>query len=296
LRRLPGLVFLSTTVVLATGSTIHRGAPGAATCAGKPGSSPLAVASGGRMRSAVVHLPPAVRRGRPVPLVLALHGAGGNGPWMEYSTGLSGLADREGFAVAYPTATGTPPRWNVAGPPGKDPDDVGFVRDLLAALQGHACVDSARVFATGVSNGGGMAARLGCELSDRLRAIAPVAGGYSALPPCVPVRPVSVLEIHGTGDHVVPYWGRGPARQGDVLRFVRGWAQRDRCPPHPARTMAAPGIGRLAWAPCYAGSVVEHLRVMGGRHVWPVAARGHGRRLGLSASLAVLRFFAALRG
>ena len=74
----------------------------------------------------------------------------------------------------------------------------------LDALEGVACVDRSRVFVTGVSNGGGMTARLACELSDRLAGAAPVAGGYRALPPCHPDRPLPILEIHGTGDQVVP--------------------------------------------------------------------------------------------
>ena len=134
------------------------------------------MASGGLTRSALVHAPPAARSGRPLPLVLALHGVGGNGKFMEEYTGLSRLSNRKGFVVAYPSAYGSPARWNIAGPPGAEPDDVAFGRDLLDALGARLCIDTGRVFVTGVSNGGGMAARLGCELSDRLRAIAPVAG------------------------------------------------------------------------------------------------------------------------
>ena len=295
LGRLPGLVIVVAAALVATASTTDPEPPGGSKCGRqRPGSATITLTSSGLERSALVHVPPSAV-GRRLPLVVALHGAGGSGPWMESYTGLSRLGDRTGFIVAYPTASGSPARWNFAGGSGRAPDDVAFIRDLLAALVSRTCVDPNRVYATGVSNGGGMAARLGCELSDRLRAIAPVAGGYSTLPPCSPVRPVSVLEIHGTGDHVVPYGGRGAGHAGDVLRFVRGWAKRDRCPRHAARSAPARAVRRLIWAPCDKGTVVEHLRLLGGEHEWSDAEHEPGRRSGLSASAAVLRFFAGRR-
>jgi polyhydroxybutyrate depolymerase len=295
LGRLPGFVVVIAAGLLATASTTEPATPDGSSCGpNRPGSATVTLTTDGLARSSVVHVPPSSARRR-LPLVLALHGAGGSGAWMEASSGLSRLADRMGFIVAYPSATGTPARWNIAGASGQAPDDVAFVHDLLAALESRTCVDSTRVFATGVSNGGGMVARLGCELSDRLRAIAPVAGGYSTLPACRPVRPVSVLEIHGTSDHVVPYAGRGRGHAGDVLRFVRGWAKRDRCPRNAARSAPARTVRRLVWAPCEQGRVVEHLRVIGGEHEWPDIEHERGRRSVLSASAAVVRFFAGGR-
>jgi polyhydroxybutyrate depolymerase len=292
LGRIPVFLLLAATTLLATASTIDPATPGSAKCSSqRPGDTMVTLTSGGLQRSALVHLPPDAA-GRRLPLVLAFHGWGGTGPWMASYSGLSRIGDRLGFMIAYPSASGSPTRWNVAGAAGKAPDDVAFARDLLALIQSRNCVDPVRVFATGVSNGAGIAARLGCELSDRLRAIAPVAGGYSTLPPCKPVRPVSVLEIHGTADHVVPYWGRGLNRAGDVTRFVRAWAKRDRCPRRVARSAPARAVRRLAWLPCSQGSVVEHLRIIGGEHEWPDPEHERGRRSGLSASAAVLRFFA----
>ena len=79
-----------------------------------------------------------------------------------------------------------------------------------------------------MSNGGGFAARVGCELDDVV-AIAPVAGGYRALDRCPSTRRVSVLEVHGTADHVVPYRGKKPDYAGSVPRYLAGWAKRDGC-------------------------------------------------------------------
>jgi polyhydroxybutyrate depolymerase len=169
-----------------------------------PGGHALTLESSGLQRRALLHVPPAARPGRRLPLVIAFHGAGGNGPGFERESRLSRRADRSGFDVVYPDAFGSRPFWNMSGHvPGK-PDDVAFTRDLITRVEGAACVDDRRVYATGVSNGGGMAARVGCELSSRIAAIAPVAGGYSLLDACRPQHRVSVLELHGTADKVVP--------------------------------------------------------------------------------------------
>jgi polyhydroxybutyrate depolymerase len=66
-----------------------------------------------------------------------------------------------------------------------------------------------RVFATGLSAGGFMATRLGCQRADVVSAIAPVAGTLASGYPCAPSQPVSVLEVHGNADPVVPFNG-GP--------------------------------------------------------------------------------------
>jgi polyhydroxybutyrate depolymerase len=258
------------------------------------GTAPISLVSGGLTRAALVHVPPAGKRGRPLPLVLAFHGAGANGSAMESYSGLSRLSDRDGFVVAYPSATGRRAYWNIAGARGKTPDDVAFAADLIGALEQRLCIDPARIFATGVSNGGGMAARLGCELSDRLRAIAPVAGGYSSLPPCTPARPVSVLEIHGTHDWVVPYGGKGPTRAGSARNYLRGWLARDRCPSQSTRTVPAHNVIRLQWGPCANGTAVAHLKVLGGTHEWPESRPERSDRSpGLSAGRAGWQFFAS---
>ena len=184
------------------------------------------VPSGGQRRFALVHVPPAGSAGKPMPLVLALHGFGGNARFMETYTGLSRLSDRRGFMVAYPAASGNPSRWNIAGTAGGQGDDVAFIAALLDTLESRLCIDTGRLYATGVSNGGGMVARLGCDLSDRLDAIAPVAGGYSSLPPCAPARPLSVLEIHGTQTTSCPTRaGAGKGRQRAGVRARVGAAR-----------------------------------------------------------------------
>ena len=238
-----------------------------------PGDQAITLTSGGLTRTALVHVPPHAPD-RPLPLVLALHGAAQNGAFFAGYTGFSTIADAEGFIAAYPDALpaasfGNRPFWNISDSDPHAPNDVAFISDLLDALQRTACTDPQRVFATGVSNGAGMAARLGCELSDRVAAIAPVSGGYGAQPACTPHRPVSVLEIHGLLDPIVPYGGRTPAAAGAVRPYLGRWLAWDGCAGNPAGRVIAPRVLRLEWNGCRAGTAVWHLRISGGGHQLP---------------------------
>jgi polyhydroxybutyrate depolymerase len=233
----------------------------------------LTLQSGGITRYALVNVPPGVPVNRALPLVLVLHGAGGTGRGMESGTGFSAVADRYGFVAVYPSAPWK--MWNITASTQK-PDDVAFIRQLLDTVESQVCVDPSRVYATGVSNGGGMVALLGCAMSDRLAAIAPVAGNYAPLPPCAPDRPVSMLEIHGTADRSVPY--------RVVPGWVGTWLRLDGCPLAMRTSTPRPRTMRYDAGPCSEGAVVSNLEDFGGPHEWPVTANAD-----------VWRFFAPLR-
>ena len=221
------------------------------------------------VRTALVRVP-ARAAGRRSPLVLALHGGGGSGPFMKRYSGLAHEADRAGFIAVFPDATGAHRFWNLDATTG--PDDVGFAEALIERVATVACVQPARIFAVGVSNGGGLAARVGCELSGRVAGIVVVAGGFGSLPACHPVRPVSVLEIHGSNDASVPYDGDPEDdHAGDVRTWLAGWAGRDRCAGATPRRTVAPRAVRTDWRSCAAGTALAHIEVLGGGHQWPGA-------------------------
>ncbi len=242
---------------------------------------------------ALLHVPQRARL--PMALVIAFHGARGNGPGFAQYTGFSHTADRHGFAVLYPTAGSAGHFWSLNH--AMAPDDVGRIQALLPQAEQAACADSQRIFATGVSNGGGFAARVGCELAGTIAAVAPVAGGYRALDHCPPGRRASLLEIHGTADPVVPYNGRGPAREGDAQDFVLDWAESDGCSADSDETNPRRLVHWLRHQACPAGLAVEHIRLDGTDHGWPGAAPPFPRRnpSGFRANEAVWRFFAAHR-
>ncbi|WP_051471168.1 alpha/beta hydrolase family esterase [Patulibacter minatonensis] len=251
----------------------------------------LEVPAGPLPMRVLVHVP---RRpaGRRLPLVLAFHGAGADGAQFRRYSGLAALADRAGFAVAFPTAPAPTRSWQLFDQPGSGRDDVAAVGRALDAVLGRSCVDPGRVFATGVSNGGGFTARLGCALPERIAGIAPVAGGYRAVARCPAGRPVSVLEIHGTEDHVVPYRGGEETDfRGAVLPYLRVWAARDGCGPHGIVTRRPGVLVRWRWAGCAPGIRVRHVAIVGGRHSWSGGTPRDAGPNPLSAAEEVWRFF-----
>ncbi|NUQ63801.1 MAG: prolyl oligopeptidase family serine peptidase [Pirellulales bacterium] len=230
-----------------------------------------------------------VGRGRiskPMPVVLALHGAGTNGPIMAVSSGLSSKADQAGFLAVYPNGTGKGNVflvWNSGGFHGpnadKLPDDVKVVNRLLDDVATVVRVDAKRIYATGMSNGGMMCYRLAAELSERIAAIAPVAGTMAAgLTP--PKRPVPVLHFHGTADKLVPFEGPDK-RTARFLNFksveetIRTWAGIDGCPRNPRKTdlpdTSEDGtrVRRETYGPGKHGTEVELYVIESGGHTWP---------------------------
>lgn len=270
-------------------------AAAAASCSvyATPGSHTLALALGGTQRLLLVHVPEGIRVGRRAALVLALHGVGGSGPQMERYSGLSRVADQNRFIVAYPSADGAV--WNSTGAQGQ-PDDVAFLDRTITVLDRSGCVDPRRVFAAGVSNGGQMVALAGCQLSSEIAAIAVVAGNYGATAPCRPSRPLSVLDIHGTADPIVPYLGGAPRRPADGLPpLVSGWVSGDGCSPSPVTFVLAPSTTAYRWGRCTGGVRVEHIRIHGGRHQWPGATPPDpGPPSTICAACTIWSFFAGL--
>jgi polyhydroxybutyrate depolymerase len=223
--------------------------------------------------------------------VVALHGLGRTGAWMQRFSGLSAAADHAGFIVAYPTARTAAAGWPLVRRDAHDEADD--IRDFIDLAGRDLCADPTRVFVTGVSNGAGMTARLGCELADRLTAVAPVAGGYGSLSgPCRPSRPLSVLEIHGSADSVVPYYGKPPDFAGSVLRWLGEWRSLDRCPGRAVRSQTARyRAQKLVWRGCAGETVVEHYRLAGVGHTWPGSPQD--RQSAFPAAAVVLGFFAS---
>jgi polyhydroxybutyrate depolymerase len=233
------------------------------------------IASGGQVRQYVLHVPSAYRPETPMPLVLGFHGAGSNARQFESYSNFSFIANVEGFIVVYPQALGQHPTWDTVTGPGNP--DIEFVAALMDDLQRRCNIDPDRIYATGHSNGGGMANRLACDLADRIAAIGTVSGAYQGAEDCSPARPVAVLGIHGTDDLIIPYNGFQGVREPPAAHYVIGtpipqwassWATRDGCDKSPVSTRQSERVTRDQWSHCRSNADVILYTIHGGGHGW----------------------------
>lgn len=219
-----------------------------------PGNQAGSIVAGGLKRTYLIHLPaPGIRRS--MPLLIVLHGGGGNGKSMVKLTngGFDQLSDKKGFIVVYPDGIGK--HWNDGRNEAetgyetheKNTDDVGFISALIDDLIKKYNADPKRVYVTGMSNGAIMSYRLGCELSGKIAAIAPVAGNIpvNLIKNCNPSDPVAVLAINSDSDPLVPFNGGdvtgpfGKKKLGKVLSVhesVMFWVKNNGCSSNPLVT------------------------------------------------------------
>jgi polyhydroxybutyrate depolymerase len=260
-----------------------------------PGDYPRSLTVGDLPRTYLVHVPKSCDGSKPCPVVLVFHGGGSNAKqWIPFC-GMNETSDRGGFVAVYPNGTGKKIEgydgevltWNggTRQPAGNDPvrskvDDVAFTRALLDDLATVVRVDPKRVYATGMSMGGIMCYRLASELSDRIAAIAPIAGTM-AIEECHPQRPVPVLHFHGTLDQAVPVAGGKGKLDPSGTEFysvdhaIQAWIKADGCNPTPTVTHL-PDVakdGTTITRQTYAGGkddaeVILYL-IEGGGHTWP---------------------------
>lgn len=239
----------------------------------------------GRERTYLYHLPASYDGTRAVPLLLALHGRLGQGSGEERLSHFDKLSNEHGFIAVYPD--GLDRSWadgrGATPSDKKGVDDVKFLSNLIETFEANYRVDPTHVYATGMSNGGFMSARLACQLSNRIAAVAIVAASLSdaVAASCHPEVPVSVLVLQGTDDPLVSFTG-GPlgknGDRGDVLSHeatVEKFARLDRCPEPPKKEhipdQAGDGttIDVTIYSGCVTGTEVRGYVVNGGGHAWP---------------------------
>jgi polyhydroxybutyrate depolymerase len=229
-----------------------------------PGSIARKLSHGGLERSYLLH--PGSARSKTA-LVLLLHGAGGYGGGIQRRSGFDEVAERAGVVVAYPDAIAAVWHdgwWNSSS------DDVAFLTALADSLVNEFAIDPTRVYVAGFSNGAGMAHRLACE-SNRFAAIAAVSGNLSSSTAsgCSNSQAVSVLDLHGSDDPVVPY-------DVQLTRTLAHWLTHDECA-EPGEIIELPDadpddgtrVRVQSHARCRAGTEVALYTIEGGGHTWP---------------------------
>lgn len=248
---------------------------------------------GGRSRTYELILPSGAAAGdaaRPRPLVIVLHGGGGTARMARIATRFDALAPTVDCVVAFPEATRpdparpasflrNPPFWNVGlgqGRFGREAvDDVGFISALIDAVGAATPIDRRRVYVTGFSNGGSMALHAGVELSERIAAIAAVAG-HLYLRERGPARPVPLLYMSGDADPMNPLdggefvspWGR-VERRSSVREMLAVWARWCGCDPRAAVVRDDDGVRVERFGPGPSGAEVLYYVIAGTGHVWP---------------------------
>jgi len=280
---------LLTLVVLAACGAIGCGEgaqTGSDPCAGKSlssGTREVVIESGGRERRFVLSVPESAVNGRPSPLVIAFHGVFSTPEAFLAVTGFEEKAAVGGFVVA--AGAGIERSWNagVCCEPAMSLgiDDVGFTRDMVAAVEDELCIDPERIFATGFSNGGAMTFRIACDAADLFAATSPLAAGIATS--CAPVRAAPILIIQNVDDPVVPFvLGEVAFDQFTALNACSDARVTDE-PASNTACEAAPECGR--------GTTTEICAVSGISHVWPGGATDPAGPF--RATDAVWDFFAA---
>ncbi|MCX6519780.1 MAG: hypothetical protein NTZ21_03860 [Actinobacteria bacterium] len=245
----------------------------------------MVVPSGPTTRTTLLALPADLSV--PAPLVIDLHGLGADAAQQAAYSGLATRGPAAGVVVATPeSASG--PFWVLPVRPGTP--DVVFVRDLIAQIGAQYCIDTARVVVTGISNGGGLAAGVGCELADVVTAVVPVAGvNIAASCDGASTGSTSIVALHGVDDPIIPYAGGAPFAGMDrsdstrtsaggralasmslppVEEIMSAWATSNACA-DPVDTPVGADVVHRVWSGCRPGHVVELYTVNGGGHTWP---------------------------
>lgn len=234
------------------------------------------IVSAGERRDYLLYVPKSYDRTRRTPLVISMHGGGLWGATQREISQWNRVAEEHGFIVVYPSGTGLARyrAWR-AGREESRGKDVRFIADLIDTLEAAYNIDSARVYADGLSNGGGMAFVLSCLLSDRIAAVGLVASAvFLPWEECPDHRPVPMIAFHGTADRFTRYhggksWVAPNEVFPDIPAFTARWAERNRCGSEPVESQAAADVTRIEYRNCADDASVVLYRIEGGGHSWP---------------------------
>lgn len=219
----------------------------------------------GITREYIIYVPENYNVTTAFPLLLSFHGLTSNMEFNYSYTNFDELAELENFIVVHPN--GISNTWTVSA---NDDTDIDFIVSLLNQLEEDYNIESNRIYSTGMSMGGFFSFSLACRLSDRIAAVASVTGSMyqPAINNCSPVKPMPILQIHGTEDVIVQY--------SSVASLLDFWTSHN-------NTDALPIISNIPDSDTGDGSTVEryeylngdndvevqHLKITGGGHEWP---------------------------
>jgi polyhydroxybutyrate depolymerase len=217
-------------------------------------------------------------------MIFAIHGGSGTPEGMINIANFKSIAERDKVVLVYPA--GIQNNWNDGRPTTPNQlgiNDVSFFNQMCDYMITNNSVDGTKIYATGISNGGFMSSRLGCELSNRIAAIAVDAATIEATieaTSCNPGRPVPAIYIHGTTDPLVPFTGGtvSPGAGGTAISHFKAidkWITINGCNTTPTTTdlpdIANDGttIKQRVYSGGINGSEVVSYVILNGGHTWP---------------------------
>lgn len=254
---------------------------------------------GKKTRQYMVHVPTSYNAAQATPMVLSLHGGGGNMSYQatENYYHLISTSERAGFIAVFPNGYSRFPNgklatWNAGICCGnardKDIHDVGFIKQVISDMKARANIDAKRIYANGMSNGGMMSYRLACELADSMAAIASVAGTDGTLQ-CNPSRPISILHIHALDDDHVLFNGSSGVESKTHADFISvpdtisKWVKLNACNPTPQRVLTVKGAYCDLYSDCKSNTQVKLCVTETGGHSWPGGTKVRGGAAGSTA-------------
>jgi polyhydroxybutyrate depolymerase len=244
---------------------------------------------------------PSTRQGAPLPVVIDLHGLSQGAELEAVTTGFSAEANANGFMVVFPEGTGNPTGWDIDPGTSTHPNrDIDFMNAILDKLEATMCVDKARIYSTGLSDGALFTSLLACADASRFAAFAPVAGVVMPTP-CNPGRPVPIVAFHGTADPILPFNGGTPGTTPPPVNLsgpgypanVQAWAVKDGCDPVPTDTQDTTHVVLRSYR-CPTGVAVDFYIVEGGGHAWPgstISAMNGPSTFEINATQIIWKFF-----
>jgi polyhydroxybutyrate depolymerase len=240
----------------------------------------------GNERSFIIYLPIGYNNAGKMPMIFSIHGGSGTPEGMINISNFKTIADKDKIVLLYPA--GIQKNWNDGRPTTPNQlgiNDVNFFNQLCNYMIENYSVDGTRIYATGISNGGFMSSRLGCELSNKIAAIAVVAATIEATTiaaNCKPIKPLPALYIHGTADPLVPFTGGIMTAVGTAggtilshFQTIDKWIGLNKCNTIPV-ILDLPDIandGTTIKQRIYSGgtdgSEVVSYVILNGGHTWP---------------------------
>ncbi len=227
----------------------------------------------GLTREYSIYIPASYNGTTNFPLLFNFHGGDDVITNWQSTADMRPIADTANFILVYPQARPDPSDGNSLNWLPKTPgtfDDVPFISALIDTIASNYQIDQNRIYACGYSLGGDMSFELGCKLSNRIAAIAPVARTMQANPNsfCSPVHPTGVLTILGTDDFISPYGGY-PGYYLSAAVTHSYWATHNNCNATATMSTVSQSVERYTWSTASGCAYVEELKVIGGGHDWP---------------------------